>query len=238
MIPPSRRRHFGDRLLRPGVAQGELLDRQTAPCGFDQGAADCEMATGIGRSDRRLVAGLDRRCGPLVMPARRLIVLEMRQVGTDDQQRIIGPDPGDRRGYRRGRCRPEQQRHDRQPAEDRLQDRKLDLDRVLRCVRLIVDRNEGVRTECFDRRNIDRNLAERGRKRRVRRRRYAGERHEVRRSDDSSALDTTVQAAHTGEGRCHDRSRIAVAGVRRDDAAALQALSDVGAGKEIVDGPA
>ena len=44
----------------------------------------------------------------------------------------------------------------------------------LRCVRLIVDRNEGVRTECFDRRNIDRNLAERGRKRRVRRRRYAG----------------------------------------------------------------
>jgi hypothetical protein len=46
---------------------------------------------------------------------------------------------------RRGRCRPEQQRYDRQIAEDRLQERKLDLDRMLGRVRRIVGRNERIR---------------------------------------------------------------------------------------------
>src|SRR5262245_10632573 len=55
------------------AAQREPLDRQTAPRGLDQRAAQREMAARIGRSDRLLVEGLDRRRGARVMPARLLV---------------------------------------------------------------------------------------------------------------------------------------------------------------------
>ena len=74
-----------------------------------------------------------------VMPGCGAVVLEMRQVAADDKQRIIGPNPGDCCRNRGSRCRPEQQRHDRQIAEDRLQERQLHLYRMLGRVRLIVD---------------------------------------------------------------------------------------------------
>jgi hypothetical protein len=58
----------------------------------------------------------------------------------------------------------------------------------------------------------------------------------VRRSDDGGARNPAAQAAHAGEGFGRDRSRVGVARVRRNDAAALRALSDLSGGKKIADG--
>jgi len=67
------------------IAQREPLDLESASRSFPQSTTDGEVAAGVGRSDRRLVQGLDRRSSPLVVRAGGIVVLEMRQVATDDQ---------------------------------------------------------------------------------------------------------------------------------------------------------
>ena len=175
------------------------------------------MAAGLARPETRAVELLDGRGGRLVVRSRLIIGLVVRQIGADHEQGL-GPAPEalERSGHRRGRRVADQERHEGEVAEHGLEERQLDLERVLGLVRHVGRRDLRQVADRSDRIVVDRDVAKRRAEGLGDRQGEAAERHDVRRPDHDDAAQPGGARAERAEGAAGHRPGVDVAGMGRD----------------------
>ena len=188
-----------------------------APTRRHEQPADRQIAAGIARPEARRVEALDRRRGRRVVLLGAVVRLVVRQIGADHEQGVRpAPQPVQHLRDLAGCRLADQERHEREVAEHGLEERQLDLERVLRLVRRVRELHLRQVAERLDRSPVQRHLAERRAKGRGARHGDAAERHEVRRPDHDRAADRRCAVAERGERMPGHRPGVDVAGMRRD----------------------
>ncbi len=195
------------------------------------------MAAGLARPETRAVELLDGGGGRLVVRSRLIIGLVVRQIGADHEQGL-GPAPEavERSGHRRGRRVADQERHEGEVAEHGLEERQLDLERVLGLVRHVGRRDLRQVADRSDRIVVDRDVAKRRAEGLGDRQGEAAERHDVRRPDHDDAAQPGGARAERAEGAAGHRPGVDVAGMGRDQRLGRTlAGRALGRGKETLD---
>ena len=179
--------------------------------------ADRQPAAGIARPEARRIQALDRRGSRRVVLPRAPVRFVVRQIGADHDQ-SVGPAPQSVQHLRdlAGGRLADQEGHERKVAEHGLQERQLDLERVLLLVRGVRHARLRQVAESLDRRPIQRHVAKRRAKRIGARHGNAAERHEVRWTDHDRAPDGRDAVAERSECMPGHRPGVDVAGMRRD----------------------
>ena len=141
----------------------------------------------------------------------------MRQVRAHHEERLrAAPEPGEDFGYLFGRRIADHERHQGKRSQHRLQERKLDFERMLRPMRGIGFAHARQIGDGCQRLLVHRDAAERGLESARGRCGDAAQPHVVRRPDQHHALDRFRLASQRGERGRRYPAGIDVAGVRRD----------------------
>ena len=163
------------------------------------------------------VEALDRRRGRRIVLLGALVRLVVRQIGADHDQGL-GPAPQALQHFcdLAGRRLADQERHEREVAEHGLEERQLDLERMLGLVRHVRELHLRQVAERVDRILVQRHLAERRAKSRGARHRNAADRHECAGPTTTARRIAEAPAPSDGERLSGDRPGVDVAGMRRD----------------------
>ena len=152
--------------MTPGgrrCAPGQADHRGGGPARRDQEAADRPGAAGVVVRDRGGIGRHDRRCGaPVARTGGRVVVVVAEIAAHDDERLGTAPDPIEHRRDLAGARVPDGERKERECAEDALEERQLDLERMLAGMRAIVDRDARQLEDAPSERIVDGHGAERG----------------------------------------------------------------------------
>jgi hypothetical protein len=186
---------------------------------LDQEAGDGQEPAGVARAEAGPVAALDRRSRGGVAAPGGGVVVEVGQVGADDDQRLrAAPEPPQDLGHLLWIGIADQERHHRERAQPQLQEGQFHLERVLGRMGFVREPDDAQAGEGRQRPPVDRHAAERGLKGFRGRRGDPPEGGVVRRPDHDHAPDGLRRLLpERREGRRGDRAGVGVARVRRDE---------------------
>lgn len=107
----------------------------------------------------------------------------------------------------------DKERDQSKASEDRLEEEQLDLERMLRGVRPVVDADDAGIDQRGDRLHIHGDFSERRGETACRRRRNPAHRHVMRWADQEHAREAMPGGSNFGKGACRDGPRVHVAGM-------------------------